>query len=494
MDPPPRLRRLREARHTRRAPMTDLLTPDICVIGAGSAGLVVAAGASQLGAATVLIEAGRMGGDCLNTGCVPSKALISAAQAAAAIRRAPLFGVDAGPPTVDYARVHAHVHEVIAAIAPHDSVARYEGLGVRVIQDRARFTGPGTVEVGGKRIRARRFVIATGATALVPPIPGLDRLPYLTNETVFDLTALPGRLLVMGGGPIGCELAQAFRRLGAAVELVEMASLLPKDDPEAADVVRQRLRAEGVSLHEGAKVVRADPAASGVRLTLDVGGAERALEGSHVLVATGRKPGIDGLGLEAAGVEHGRAGITVDARLRTSNRRIHAIGDVIGGLQFTHMAGHHAGVVIKNALFRLPAKVETRAVPWVTYTDPELAQAGLTEAAARARGGEIRVLRAAFAESDRARTGRQQDGFVKVVTDRRGRILGATIVGAHAGELILPWILALKQGLKVGAVAELIAPYPTLGEVGKRAAGNFFLPLLFSDRTRRIVRLLRRFG
>jgi pyruvate/2-oxoglutarate dehydrogenase complex dihydrolipoamide dehydrogenase (E3) component len=474
--------------------MTAVLNPDICVIGAGSAGLVVAAGASQLGAATVLIESGRMGGDCLNTGCVPSKSLIAAAEAAEAVRRAPRFGVDAGAPVVDFARVHAHVHEVIAGIAPHDSVARYEGLGVTVIQARARFTGRDEVEAGDVRIRARRFVIATGATALVPPVPGLDGLPHLTNESVFDLTVLPRRLLIMGGGPIGCELAQAFRRLGAEVELVEMVRLLPKDDPEAVEVVRQRLRADGVVLHEGAKVTRAGAAGDGIRLTLEAGGTERTIEGSHLLVAAGRKPGIDGLGLEAAGVAHGRAGITVDARLRTSNRRIYAIGDVTGGPQFTHMAGHHAGVVIKNALFRLPARVEARAVPWVTYTDPELAQAGLTEAAARARGGDIRVLRAGFAESDRARTARRQDGFVKVVTDRRGLILGATIVGAHAGELILPWILALKQGLKVGAMAELIAPYPTLGEVGKRAAGNFFLPLLFSDRTRRIVRFLRRFG
>jgi pyruvate/2-oxoglutarate dehydrogenase complex dihydrolipoamide dehydrogenase (E3) component len=474
--------------------MTTTLTPDICVIGAGSAGLVVAAGASQLGAETVLIEAGRMGGDCLNTGCVPSKALLAAANAAAAIRRAPAFGVEAGAPEIDFARVHDHVHEVIASIAPHDSVERYEGLGVTVIQARARFTAPDTLRVGDTIIRARRFVIATGGGPLVPPIPGLDSVQFLTNETVFDLTARPDHLLVLGGGPIGCELAQAFRRLGAAVSVVEMATLLPKDDPEAADVVRQRLRAEGIALHEGAKATRVGASGSGLALTIARNGTETVLRGSHLLVAAGRKPGIDGLGLDAAGVAHTKAGITVDAHLKTSNRRIYAIGDVTGGLQFTHMAGHHAGVVIKNALFRLPAKVETRAVPWVTFTDPELAQVGLGETAARAAHGEIRVLRAAFAESDRARAERQRDGFVKIITDRRGRILGATIVGAHAGELIQPWILAIRSRLKIGAMAEMIAPYPTLGEVGKRAAGNFFLPLLLTERTRRIVRFLRRFG
>ena len=479
--------------------MSTTLTPDICVIGAGSAGLVVAAGASQLGAETVLIEAGRMGGDCLNTGCVPSKALLAAANAAAAIRRAPAFGVAAGVPEIDFARVHDHVHEVIASIAPHDSVERYEGLGVTVLQARARFTAPDTLSVGDTLVRARRFVIATGAGPLVPPIPGLDTVKFLTNETVFDLTARPDHLLVLGGGPIGCELAQAFRRLGAEVSVVEMATLLPKDDPEAADVVRQRLRAEGVVLHEGAKATRVAAEAPGIALTVARDGATRdraetVIRGSHLLVATGRKPGIDGLGLDAAGVAHTKAGITVDAHLKTSNRRIYAIGDVTGGLQFTHMAGHHAGVVIKNALFRLPAKVETRAVPWVTFTDPELAQVGLSEAAARAAHGEIRVLRAGFAESDRARAERQRDGFVKIITDRRGRILGATIVGAHAGELIQPWILAIRGRLKIGAVAEMIAPYPTLGEVGKRAAGNFFLPLLLTERTKRIVGFLRRFG
>lgn len=475
--------------------MTLTLTPDICVIGAGSAGLLVAAGASQLGAETVLIEAGRMGGDCLNYGCVPSKALIAAAAAAAALRRAPEFGVEpGGVPRVDFARVHAHVHAAMAAIAPNDSVARYEGMGARVIPAVGRFADARTVIAGEAVIRARRFVIATGARPFMPPLPGLDTVPYLTNETVFELTDRPAHLLVMGGGPIGCELAQAFRRLGAEVSVVEMQTILPKDDPEAVDIVRRRLRAEGVALYEAARVVRAEKTARGVRLTVERDGTQQVIDGSHVLAAVGRRASVEGLGLDAAGIDHKPAGITVDARLRTSNRRIYAIGDVTGGLQFTHMAGHHAGVVIRNALFRLPAKVETRAVPWVTYTDPELAQVGLSEAAARAAGHDIRILRAGFAENDRAVTERSRDGFVKAITDRRGRILGATIVGPHAGELIQPWILAIRSRLRVGAFAGMIAPYPTLGEASKRAAGNFFVPQLFSDRTKRIVGFLRRFG
>jgi len=471
------------------------LTPDICVIGAGSAGLLVAAGASQLGAETVLIEAGRMGGDCLNYGCVPSKALIAAAAAADALRRGPEFGVAPGEgPRVDFARVHAHVHDVIAAIAPNDSVERYEGMGVRVVQAMACFTDARTVKAGDVTVRARRFVIAAGARPSVPPLPGLDSVPHLTNETIFDLAERPAHLLVLGGGPIGCELAQAYRRLGAEVSLVEMRTILPKDDPEAAEVVRQRLRAEGVALREGAKVVRAERTSSGVRLILEVDGVERMLDGSHVLVAAGRRASVDGLGLNAAGIAARPDGIVVDARLRTSNRRVYAIGDVTGGLQFTHVAGHHATVVIRNALFRLPARVETRAMPWVTYTDPELAQVGLTETTARAAGHDIRILRAGFAENDRAVAERRRDGFVKAITDRRGRILGCTIVGPHAGELIQPWILAIRSRLKIGAMAEMISPYPTLGEAGKRAAGNFFAPLLFSERTKAIVGFLRRFG
>ncbi len=475
--------------------MAEELKVDICVIGAGSGGLTMAAGASQMGASVALIERGRMGGDCLNYGCVPSKSLIAAADAAEAARRAGRYGIEAGRVRVDHARVRDHIHGVIAAIAPNDSVARFEGMGVRVIQADAQFVGRREVLAGDYRIHARRFVIATGSSPMVPPIPGLGETPYLTNETIFDNAASIGHLVVVGGGPIGVELAQAHRRLGAEVTVVEMASLLPRDDPELVDVVRTRLLREGVTLREGRAVERVEPSRKGVVVHLGGGGGggER-IEGSHLLLAAGRRPNLDGLGLEAAGVKRSLRGLDVDARLRTSNRRIFAIGDVAGPYQFTHVAGYHAGVALKNALFRLPAKARMDAVPWVTYCRPELAHVGLAEAAARERHGRVSVLRWSFAENDRAQAERETDGLVKVVVTGKGRILGASIVGERAGESIQPWVLALSKRLKVGDMAQMIAPYPTLGEAGKRAAGSFFVPKLFSERTKHLVRFIARFG
>lgn len=472
--------------------MTGEIRCDLCVIGAGSGGLSVAAGAAQMGADTVLIESGAMGGDCLNTGCVPSKSLLAAARAAHAARDAARFGV-AVPvdPSIDFGRVHQHVHSVIAAIAPHDSQERFEGLGVRVLRARARFIGRDAVQANGTTVRARRFVLATGSRPRVPPVPGLDTVPYLTNETLFERRAAPEHLIVMGGGPIGVEMAQAHRRLGARVTLVEGSRLLPRDDPELVAVIRERLTAEGVLLVEGAAVAVVGPAGDGVAATLGDG---RRIEGSHLLVATGRRANVDDLGLDAAGIEASGLGVTVDDRLRTTNRRVFAIGDVAGGPQFTHVAGYHASIVIRNALFRLPARVDHHALPWVTYTDPELAQVGLTEAAARDRHGAVTVLRAAFADNDRARAEGRTEGLVKLVVGRRGRVLGASIVGDHAGEQIALWGLAIARGLPVGAVAGLTLAYPTFAETGKRAAGSWFTPTLFGPRTRRLVRILSWFG
>ena len=477
--------------------MPNRVTADLCIIGAGSGGLSVAAGASQIGASTVLIEKGRMGGDCLNYGCVPSKALLAAGHAAEAVRRAPRFGIDAGDPVVESRRVYGHVQDTIAAIAPNDSVERFEGLGVDVIQATARFTGPHEVVAGDTTIRARRFVVATGSSPFVPPIPGLDTVPYLTNETLFERTGpLPDHLVIVGGGPIGIEMAQAHRHLGVHVTVLEMGSILPKDDPELVAVLRERLIVDGVDLREGAKVVAVEKTGSGVAVRIEDGNGEDRIEGSHLLVAAGRRPNVDGLGLQEAGIAFSRTGIEVDARLRTANRRVFAIGDVAGGFQFTHMAGYHAGIVIRNALFRLPAKVDTRAVPWVTYTAPELAQVGMTEAQARERyaDSDLRILHWTYAENDRAQAEAETDGRVKVVTTRKGKILGAGIVGPAAGESIQTWILAISKGIKVGAVASMIAPYPTFSEVNKRAAGSFYTPGLFSSRTRAIVRFLSRFG
>lgn len=495
--------------------MVERLRVDLCVIGGGAGGLSVAAGASQMGASVVLFEAGEMGGDCLNHGCVPSKALLAAGKARARQQGDARFGITSEPEVVDFQAVKAHVRGVIDAIAPMDSVERFEGLGVRVVQAPARFVGPRTVEGGDLRVTARRIVVATGSTPMVPPVPGLSDGPYLTNETVFGVDSLPEHLIVMGGGPIGIELAQAFHNLGSRVTVVEMARIMAKDDPELVDIIRRRLLEQGLEVLEGAAVRQvAYPEGGGVRVSLGVSGAlsggvpegvpepegmsgedaPREIVGSHLLVAAGRRATVEGLNLEAAGIEPTRTGIAVDQGLRTSNRRVYAIGDVAGPYQFTHMAGYHAGLVIRSALFRLPARVDYRAVPWVTYSDPELASVGLSEAEARETHGEIQVLRWPFAENDRAQAERDTRGMVKVIITPKGRILGATIVGAHAGEVIQIWCLAIQQKLKIGAMAGVVLPYPTLGEANKRAAGSYYTPKLFSERIRKIVRFLARFG
>ena len=459
---------------------------DICVIGAGSAGLSVAAGAAQMGADVVLIEKGEMGGDCLNYGCVPSKALLAAAKAAQHGREAKKFGVSFAEPAIDFARVNAHVHDVIAGIAPHDSQERFEGLGATVLRSSAVFTGHDRLSVGEDTVIAKRFVIATGSKPAVPPIEGLDGVPYLTNETIFSLSEAPEHLIVVGGGPIGCEMAQAHRRLGSRVTVLEMFAIMPKDDPDLVAVVRDRLIAEGIDIREGAKVERVEANAGGVSVGVDGG----LVEGSHLLVATGRAPSVDGLGLDAAGVTYSPRGIEVDARLRTSNKRIFALGDAVGGFQFTHQAGYHAGIAIQNLLFRLPAKVDDSSIPWVTYTEPELAQVGMTAAQLKESDPKGTVLEAEFSGNDRARAMRETDGRIKVMVDRKGRIRGASIVGANAGELLQPWLLAITQKLKIRAMTGFRAPYPTFGEINKAAAGSYFTPKLYSNFTRRVVRTL----
>ena len=476
--------------------MGEILKPDICVIGGGSGGLSVAAAAAVLGVPVVLIERHKMGGDCLNTGCVPSKALLAAAKRAELMRNAGVFGVSASAIEVDFAKVHDHVQRVIAAIAPVDSAERFNGLGVRVIKGHAKFKDRRTVAVGDEfEIRARRFVIATGSTAALPPIPGIDQGPYLTNDTVFDLTERPDRLIIIGAGPIGLEMAQAFRRLGSEVTVLEAAAPLAKDDPECAAIVLDQLEREGVVIRGGVKVTGVKHASNSVAVTFEGGGGEEAVEGRYLLVAAGRKPTTDGLDLEAAGIRYDRSGIFVNKKLKTANRRVYAIGDVAAKqLQFTHAANYHAGLVIRNALFRLPVKVNNGAIPWVTYTEPELAQTGMTEAQARARHYPIRVLRWPYHDNDRAQAERETHGHIKVITYKDGKILGATIVGAQAGELIAMWTLAIAQGLNIRAMTGIVLPYPTLSEIGKRAAIDYFTPSLTSPRVRRIIAWLRIFG
>jgi len=449
---------------------------DLCVIGAGSGGLSVAAGAVQMGARVALIEAHLMGGDCLNYGCVPSKALLAAAS-------------EPGAATADYAAVKDSVAAVIARIAPADSQERFEGLGVTVIREKARFVSPGLVEAGAWRITARRFVIATGSQPLVPPIPGLATVPFLTNETLFVLREKPDHLLILGGGPIGIEMAQAHRRLGCAVTVIEAAQALGRDDPELAAVAIARLRAEGVVIREQTPVISVAGRAGAIVLTLGDG---TTLEGSHLLVAAGRKANID-LGLDVAGVAVERGIIRVDARLRTSNPRIFAVGDVAGRLQFTHVAAYHAGIVERQALFGLPAKASDRAIPRATYTDPELAQVGLTEAEARAEhGAALIVVRVPFHDNDRAVATGKTDGLIKVMVVRC-KPVGVGIVGTQAGELIALWAMAIANKLRMSAIAGTVLPYPTLNEVSKRAADAYFSPKLFdSPMIKRVVRAVQR--
>ena len=447
---------------------------DICIIGAGSGGLSIAAGAVQMGASVVLLEGHKMGGDCLNYGCVPSKALLAA-----------------GKMGLAFGKAKDHVQAAIDTIAPHDSIERFEGLGVNVITEFGSFLSPTQVQAGDSIITARRFVIATGSSPFVPPVPGLDKVPFDTNETIFTNRTKPGHLLVVGGGPIGMEMAQAHRRLGCEVTVIEGMKALGKDDPEMAAIVLENLRGEGIEIAEDAMAAEIRGKKGAIEIETQDG---RIFKGTHLLMAVGRKPNIDRLNLDAAGIAHHRGGVKVGANLRSSNRRVYAVGDVAGGLQFTHVAGYHAGVVIKSMLFGLPSKAKTSHIPWATYTDPELAQVGLTEAEARKKYvGKLEVVRFDFSGSDRLIAEGKARGLIKLMVVK-GRPVGASIAGPSAGELIGFWAMALANNMKMGAIAATVLPYPTVSEVNKRAAGAYFTPRLFeSANVKRVVGFVQKF-
>jgi pyruvate/2-oxoglutarate dehydrogenase complex dihydrolipoamide dehydrogenase (E3) component len=469
------------------------LTPDLCIIGAGAAGLSVAAGAAQLGLSVVLFEAAEMGGDCLNYGCVPSKALIAAANLVHRARNGAALGLDTTGVSVDWASVKAHVKRAIAAIEPNDSQARFEGLGVTVIRERARFADARTITSESARVRAKRFVIATGSRPVVPPIPGVSAVAHYTNETIFDLPALPSHLIVVGGGAIGLELGQAFRRLGARVTIIEAQKVLARADGDAGAIVLVQLAKEGVTILEDAKVAQIAAAGEGVSVTVQRDGVREEIAGSHILFATGRAPALDEIGLDEAAVAFDAKGVQTSDTLRSTNPRIWALGDAAGRGLFTHLAGWHASVFVRNVLFKARTKANAQAIPSVIFTDPELAQIGLTEAEARARFGiGVSVSQWGFHDNDRAQTAADTDGFCKLVLGKGGKILGATIVGADAGELIAPIALAMSSGLGVRALTSPVLPYPTRSEIVKRAAGAHFTPTLFSKTTRRLVGMLKR--
>lgn len=475
--------------------MSKTITPDICVIGGGSGGLSVAAAAAAFGVEVVLLEKGKMGGDCLNYGCVPSKAIIAAGKHARAAVDGKKFGVHVDKVDVNFAEVNAHIKDVIGGIAPHDSPERFRSLGVNVIEQAGVFIDADTVQAGDTNIKARRYVIATGSSAFVPPIPGIDDVDYLINETIFEQTERPDHLIVIGGGPIGMEMAQAHQRLGSKVTVVEGFKALGKDDPELAAVVLKRIREEGVEILEDTKVVKLAKAKSGVSVTVETSEGQRDIKGSHVLVATGRAANVNGLGLEQAQIDYDRRGIKVGDNMRTSNKRVYAIGDVAGGFQFTHVAGYHAGLVVQQILFRLPAKENREIIPWATYTEPELSNVGLTEAQAREKYGDtITVLKWEYAENDRARAERKTDGLIKIVADKKGRLVGVAIAGAGAGEMINMWALAITNKMKLSNVRGYIPPYPTMSEIGKRAVMTHYGPITSKPFVRAVIGFLRKFG
>ncbi|MBT9445339.1 MAG: FAD-dependent oxidoreductase [Hyphomonadaceae bacterium] len=470
------------------------LRADIAVIGAGSGGLSVASGAAQLGLKVVLFERGEMGGDCLNYGCVPSKAIIAAGKAAQGFRTAQRFGIANAEPVVDWNAVKAHITGVIETIAPIDSQERFEGLGVTVVRESARFTGPRTLASESVTVRADRIVVATGARAFVPPIPGLAETPYLTNETIFSAPEFPKRLIILGAGAIGIELGQAFRRLGAEVTIVEAARALGPFDEDAAKLAVESLRREGVVIREGAKAVAVSGAAGAVRVEIETAAGRETIDGTHLLVAIGRRAQIDGLDLETGGVKFTPKGVETDAFLRSvSNPRVWAVGDVAGREQLTHAAGWHASAFVRSVLFKARTRADSAPIPSAVYCDPEIAQIGMNEAAARAQfGDKVKAVQVGFHDNDRAQAERATEGFARIVVGPGGKILGASIVGDGAGDLIQIVAVAMANKLGLRALTNIVAPYPTRGEIVKRTAGAYYTPLLFSPGTRRLVGLLKR--
>lgn len=464
---------------------------DVLVLGGGAAGLTVASGAAQLGARTLLVEReGRLGGDCLHYGCVPSKALLATAHARHLLARAGDFGLPAvAAPPVDFAAVRRRIEAVVAGIQEHDSPERFQRLGADVRFGEARFVGDHEIALDGRRIDADRIVIATGSRAAVPDLPGLAETGCLTNRELFSLEALPEHLVILGGGAVAVEMGQAFARLGARVTLVQRGPrLLSREDPDLAAVVAGRLAAEGVDLRLGARLVAAAAGPGGTRqVAFERDGRRETVVGTHILAAQGRLANLDGLGLDAAGVDHTQKGLVLDARLRTSRGHIFGAGDVTGSHLFTHAAGYEGGVVVAGAVLRLPRKADYRHLPRCLYTEPQLAVVGMTEAEARGAGELGEVVVEPFAGNDRARAEGTAEGLCKLVLGRRGRLLGVGIVGPAAGELAAPFAVALAGRLGLGSLAGAVLPYPTLAEIGKRAAGQPLSRKLFSPLVRRLL-------
>jgi pyruvate/2-oxoglutarate dehydrogenase complex dihydrolipoamide dehydrogenase (E3) component len=457
---------------------------DIGIIGGGAAGLTTASGAAQLGARVILIEQeDRLGGDCLHYGCVPSKTLIKTAHVYHQMKHSSAFGLpEVVVPPVDFRQVADRIRSVVDTIQKHDSEKRFCSLGAKVVFGRPRFVDEHAVQINGTTISAAKWVIATGSSPMVPPIPGLADTPHLTNREIFYMDTLPKSMIMLGAGPIGIEMAQAFNRLGTRVTVVDRApQILGKEDKDMADTVMQIMANEGVQFVLDASIEQVDQSNGQARVTLtDNTGKQRQISADALLVAMGRSPNTDGLGLEGIEIQVERTGIPVDNRLRTRHNHIYAAGDVTGGFQFTHAAGYEGGIVIANAVFRLPRKVNYTWLPWVTYTDPELASIGMNETMAKKAGIGYAVYTEAFKDNDRALAEGETEGRIKLLLDEKEKPIGVQILGPGAGNLISEWVAAFNGNVKLSTLAGAIHPYPTMGEINKRVAGNFLSPKIFS--------------
>jgi pyruvate/2-oxoglutarate dehydrogenase complex dihydrolipoamide dehydrogenase (E3) component len=472
----------------KRLSMSQETEYDLCIIGGGAAGLVTAAGAATLGAKVILIEKDKLGGECLYTGCVPSKALIHSARVAYDIKTAKQVGLTARLYAVKQSKVMQRVAEVIKHIEPNDSPERFRDMGVEVLFSTAKFIDADTLSAGERTITAKHFVLATGSRPTIPDIVGLDTVDYHTHETIFKLQDNIDHLIILGGGPIACELGQSFARLGSTVSIIARSGLMPREDSDMLAVVQQQFEAEGITVYSNNDVGQVIKTESGLAVQLN-DDEMTTIEGSHLLIATGRTANIDSLGLEHAGVDSNNGHLILDNRLRTSNSRIFACGDVAGPFLFTHMAEHQAGIVLRNTLFRLPIKSQTSNIPWCTFTSPELARVGLSEQEARTQGIKHHVYSFPFEEIDRAITDAQTVGMAKIITSPRGKILGACIVGPQAGELIAEYVLAISVGLKLSALSKTIHVYPTLAQINRRVADQRLKAALTPTRKKWMKRL-----
>jgi len=467
-----------------------MIKPQLCIIGGGAGGLSLAAGATQLGIDVLLVESDKMGGDCLNRGCIPSKTLLACGKFCLDSKQACAFGIFESVPDPNFTAAMKRVQDVIENIAGHDSVERFTKLGVKVIQSPGAFIDPKTLQAGEYCIQAKTFVIATGSKPKTPPIAGLTEISYLTTDSVFSLTKAPKSLIVLGGGPIGCELAQAFSALGVPVSLVEHSTILQNDESDCVNILRSSLRESTIDLYENCDELSIRKTEEGVAVDFIHKGKSQTLNASHLLLATGRQPQLEKLQLECAKVQYNAKGIHTNAKLQTTNKRIYAIGDVIGGPQFTHIANYHAGLLIKHLYFKMPISLDYRTLPWVTYTKPELAHVGLRIQDATKQGIAFVITELPLEKNDRAQTEGAITGKIKVLTKPNGQVLGVTILGENAGELLLPWILTIRDKKKLNWLAQMLIPYPTYSEITKHVASQFYAPKLFSHLTRTLVKFL----